>query len=284
MSRNLARQTFIGIVLVFGLMIYGVARYPASLAQGGQLNFLATAGALLVYSGSAVWAARQSSTNLQTALRQGALAGFLLGAVAVLNLALELFANLDATWSAVAGVSQWGLMFLAFGAAGSAVYLKLGSLGLAVLAAGWAAVVSTTMTLLCGYGIALLAMPHMQQVLQGDFLQSGMADPQAFVIQTTLTSGAMHVLLAPLIALGFGLAGALAATLLGAVRGGPAWALAILELLLAAGGLASLRFASSLERAARPPYVMFGLLALGVTMACLHPIFSAVRRPPRSAA
>jgi hypothetical protein len=282
MSRSLARETSIGIVVILGLILYGVARYPASLVQGGLLSALVTGGALLAYLGILLWAARQSSAELQAALRQGALVGLLLGAAAAVNLALELFGNLNSAWAAIAGVSQWGAMFLAFGVAGSATYLKLRSLALAVLAAVWAALVSTTITLLCGYGIALLAMPHMQRVLQGDFQQSGLTDPQAFVIQNTLTSGVTHVLLAPCIALGFGLAGAFAAALFGSVRRGPALALAVFELLLAVSGVAALRYASALDRAARPPFIMFGLLALGAVMACLHPILSALRRPSPS--
>jgi len=281
-SRTLARAALIGIVFLLCLLLFAVARYPASLSAGGWASFLATAVALLAYGAAAVWAGRQTSAERLTALRLGALAGLLLGAVAAANLALELFANLDATWAAVAGVSQWGLMFLAFGAAGSAAYLRLRSVLLALLAAGWAALISTTLTLLAGFANALLSMPHMQQVLRGEFAQSALTDPQAFVIQNTLTSGVMHVLLAPAIALAFGLAGALAAAVLGSVRGGPARGLAALELLLGVGGVAALRYSSSLERAARPPYVMFGLLALGAAMACLHPILSALRRraPP----
>jgi hypothetical protein len=282
MSRNMARELLIGIALILGMLFIAVLRFPASLAGVGWGSFLATAGALAAYGAVGVWAARQTASDRQTALRTGAWAGLMLGAVAGLNLILELFGNLNATWSAIVGVGQWGLMFLAFGAAGSAAFLALRSVPQALLAAGWAALVSTTLTLLCGYGIALATMPHMQQVLQSDFARSGLSDPQAFVIQNTLISGATHVLLAPCIALGFGLAGALAASVLGFVRPVVAWGLAVLELLLAVGGVASLNISSSLERAARPPYVMAGLLALGIAMACLYPILSALRRASHS--
>ena len=279
MVRNLARETLAGILVVFGLMAYGVARYPASLSQGGLLSLMASSGALLAYGGVTVSAARASSGRLETALRQGAVAGLFLGVAAAIGLGLELFAPLGSTWGAVAGVSQWGLMFLTFGAAGSAGFFKARSLPLAVAAAGWAAVISTTLTLLCGYGIGLLAMPHMQQVLFGEFLQSGLADPQAYVIYNTLSSGTMTVLLAPVIALAFGLAGALAAALLGSVHGRPARVLASLEGALAASALAALVFANTLERAARPPYILFGLLGLGLSLVCLHPIVRALQRP-----
>jgi len=283
MSRNLSRGLLIGSALLLAMLIFAVLRFPASLAGAGWGSFLATAGALVIYGAAATWAARQTSPSRQTALRTGGWAGLLLGGVAVISLTLELFGHLDAAWSAIAGVSQWGLMFLAFGAAGSAAFLALRSVAQALLAAVWAALVSTTITLLCGYGIALAAMPHMQQVLQSDFALSGLSDPQAFVIQNALASGVMHVLLAPWIALGFGLAGALAAAVLRFVRPAVAWTLAVVELLVALGGVAALSFSSSLERAARPTYVMAGLLALGLAMVCLYPILSALRPPARSA-
>jgi len=202
----------------------------------------------------------------------------LLGAVAVLNHTLEIFAALDSSVSAILGVSMWGLMFLGFGVAASATYHRLGSLRLAVVAGVWCALVSTVATLLAGYAIGVLFMPHMQHILQGAYAQSGMADPQAFVIQNTLNSGAAHVLLAPLIAVVFGFASGLAGAFLAFIHRGVAITLALLELLLVGAGLAAIRYASLLNRPDRPPYIMFGLLALGVTMATVHPVLTAIRR------
>ena len=58
MYRNLTREGLIGIVLLLGLLIFAVARYPVSLSRGGLISFLATAGALVAYAAVAVWAAR----------------------------------------------------------------------------------------------------------------------------------------------------------------------------------------------------------------------------------
>src|SRR5689334_14629576 len=106
MSRNLARETSIGILIVLGMLLYRMARFPASLAYGGQLSFLAIAAALLVYLGLILWAARRPATDLQTALHQSAVMSALLRLVAMANLALELFGNLNAAWTAITGVSQ----------------------------------------------------------------------------------------------------------------------------------------------------------------------------------
>jgi len=261
-------------MVIFALMLYGVLRYPASLSQGGLLSFLATASALLAYGGAALWARRQSSDSMQIALGQGVKIGILLGVAAVLNHTFEIFATLDSSLSTIFGVSMWGLMFLSFGVAGSATYHLVGSLQLAVISSIWGALISTVVILLYGYLIGLLFMPHIQQILQGAFAQSGMTDLQAFVIQNTLDSGSSHVLLAPFMAGIFGFAGAI----LGFVHRGIAMALGVFELLLVGAGLAAIRFASSLNRPDRPPYIMFGLLALGLTMACAHSILTAIRQ------
>ena len=275
---TLASELLLGIVLVFALMLYGALRYPASLSQGGLVSFLATAGALLAYGAAALSARRQSAGSLQIALGQGSWVGILLGAVAVVNHALEIFGALGSPLSAILGVSMWGLMFLAFGVVASATYNLVGSLRLAVVASVWCALVSTVATLLAGYAIGMLFMAHMQHILQGAYTQSGMADPRAFVIQNTLNSGAAHVLLAPLIAVVFGLAGGLAGKILASVQRVVAIALGFFELLLLGAGLVTIRFASSLDRPDRPPFIMFGLLALGVTMATAHPVLTAIRR------
>jgi hypothetical protein len=112
--------------------------------------------------------------------------------------------------------------------------------------------------------------------------QSGLTDPQAFVIHNTLSSGASHALLTPLIALVFGCAGGIAGALLASIQRPVAIALGVGELLLMTAGLATIGFASSLNRSERPPFIMFGLLALGATMVCVYPLLTAIRRQNRS--
>ena len=277
-DRSVATHLLLAIVVVFALMLYGTLRYPASLSQGGLVSFLATAGALLAYGAAALSARRQSAGSLRIALGQGARFGILLGSVAVLSHVLEIFGNLGSPTSAILGVSMWGLMFLAFGVVASSTYNLFGSLRLSVFASVWCALVSTVATLLAGYLIGVLFMAHMQQILQGAYAQSGMADPRAYVIQNTLSSGAAHALLAPLVAVVFGLAGGLTAKILASVHRVVAIALGVFELILLGAGLAAIRFASSLNRPDRPAFIMFGLLALGVTMATAHAVLTAIHR------
>jgi hypothetical protein len=278
---TLASMLLLGIGVLFALLLYAVLRYPTSLSQGGQFNLLVIAGALLANAAAALWARGRTSDSLQVALEQGSRIGLLLGAFAVVNHVIEIFAAPDAALGAILGVSMWALLFLAFGGVASATYQRSGSLGLAIIASVWCALVSTIMTLLAGYTIALLFMPHMQQILQGVYAQSGMTDPQAFVIHNTLSSGASHALLTPIIGLVFGCAGGIAGAVLGSVQRPVAIALAVGELLLVTAGLAAIGFASSLDRSESPPYIMFGLLALGITMACAHSILTAIRSQSR---
>ena len=114
-----------------------------------------------------------------------------------------------------------------------------------------------------GTAIALLFMPHMQQVLASAYAQSAAIAPKAFVIQNTLSSGLMHVLLAPLVAAVFGFAGGCVCALLRSIRRSVAIVLCLLNILFVGTGLAAIRFASALNRPDRPPFVMGGLLVLG---------------------
>jgi hypothetical protein len=54
-------------------------------------------------------------------------------------------------------------------------------------------------------------------------------------------------------------------------------ALVIGCLLVFAAAIASIRFATSQPRAQRPPFIMFGLGSLAVTLASDHPIVAAIR-------
>jgi hypothetical protein len=126
-SRRATRATdlLVGVVIVLTLMMYAVLRYPASISQGGGASFFATTLALAVYGSGAVWARRQPSESLEIALEKGATLALVLGAVAIVNHSLEMFAALRPSLSAIRGVGMWALMFLAFGGAASATYHRV---------------------------------------------------------------------------------------------------------------------------------------------------------------
>lgn len=284
--------TLVGIGLVFALLLYSAVSYPASVGPGGGPAFTAVVGGLVAYGAAAEWVRRRPGGEVRAALARGARIGAALGLVAVGDLALEHFVGGNARLNAVRGVGMWGVLFLAFGAAGSmaadaTMARPSGAggtrpLGLAVLASVWSGLVSAVAMLAAGFALAVLWMSHMTRILAPDFARSGMADPRAFVVRHTVAAAAMHVLLMPVVAAVFGAVGGSAAVVLRAhlrdVRRPAAWSLGGAECALAVGGLAALRWASTLPRSARPPFVMSGLLALGLALACAHAVLRTVRR------
>jgi hypothetical protein len=269
--------TALGVVLVLALIDYGVLSYPASVGQGGLSNLIASAGLLLTYGIAALWVRTRPAGPAQKALAFGASLGLVLGAVEALNIALEYFANLSGPWSAITGVSAMGLMVMLFGAAGSGVFRRTDSLRLAVLASVWCALIGTVMTCLFGFAINLAFMPHLQRILSDAYLRSGMQDPGAFAIRNTLDSASSHLLMAPLLATFFGFIGGLASGFSRSTPRRVVLALALVGILQLILSVAAIRFALSLERSQRPPFIMAGMLAGSLALAVVHPVFCAVR-------
>jgi hypothetical protein len=278
-----AAAVLVGIAIVAILMLLSIVRFPESLSESGWSNLLVTAAALVAYGGVAAWARRQTAARTQTALSRGAQVGGFLAVVSLINLGVEHFVYLGAASDATRGVSMWAVLFLSFGFAGSSVDTKVGSLILGIVSSIWAAVVNSVAILIGGFSLALLFMPHMKQILFDAFSHSNMKDPGAFVVHNTMGAAASHALLLPVLAAIFGCGGAVAGKLLRPVQRRGGIALCIGAVVILALALAAIRHASSLDRAQRPPYIMAGLLGLGVTLMCAYPIVVAVRRPARSA-
>ncbi len=81
-----------------------------------------------------------------------------------------------------------------------------------------------------------------------------------------------HLLIAPAVAAIAGLFGAVMSSLLRSLSRKSRVIFGCVGLMLLSAGIASIRFASSLDRAQRPPYILFGLLALGVSLASAAPL------------
>jgi hypothetical protein len=171
---------------------------------------------------------------------------------------------------------MWGAMFLTFGIACSATFRKEKSIGLGVLSSAWCGMMYAAVLVACALAIAFTFMPHMQRILAPVYSSSRMQDPQAFVVRHEVSAAGEHLLLVPVIASFVGLVSGVACLFLVSMRRRQAALLInIVAMLVLAAGVASLRFATSLERAQRPPFVMFGLAALAVTLASAHPLFRA---------
>ena len=270
-------ETFIGIAVVISLLLYSLLLFPESLEHGEYTNFLITATALLVYGLISFWVYRTKPEPLRLSLSQGARLGVLLGVIEIINHSLETFASLDQSISAILGVSMWGLMFLVFGSVGSAIYKRFSSFRLSIISSIWCALVSTVMILLFGFLTSLIFMSRYEEILNGDFIQSGLSNPKAFVILNTINSAASHVILAPLTAVLFGFGGGLAFKILGSIQKKIAIVFAASDLLLVVVGVWSIQLANSLSRSDRPPFILVGLVSIGIAMVCIYPIFSALK-------
>jgi len=260
-----------------GLLGYETLRFPASLGSDGFPRAVATGAAFLFCLLASRYAARVTSAAARSALRSGAAAGVVLGTAAILGHTLEVFAALHPPIPAVLGVGMWGLMFLVLGGTSAATYRRLESGALGILSSVWGAMISAVTTVVFAFLVGLSFMARMQQVLAGAFSASGMTDGRAFVIRNMLDGASSHLLIAPAVAALAGSASVATCFLLKPVGRRTAAALAACALAVLVGGVTSLRYASSLERSARPPYVMLGLLGLGVALTSAWPLVAAMR-------
>jgi hypothetical protein len=264
--------------IAIAVTVSAAACYPASVTGGGLAALVAASVLLLVYFAVGMWA-RRASARIQAALRVGTLAGLSLAAVGVLYHSVEISTSLAAFMGAVLGAGMWGAMFLTFGIACSGTFRKEKSLGLGVLSSAWCGMMYAAVLIACALTIALAFMPHMQRILAPLYGTSGMQDPGTFVVQHEVGAAGEHLALVPVVASFVGLVSGVACWFLNSMRRQAALVISIVAALVFAAGVVSLRIATSLERAQRPPFVMFGLGALALTLASAHPLFVAIHYP-----
>jgi hypothetical protein len=225
-----------------------------------------------------MWALR-ASARIRAALRIGTVAGWSLAAVGVLYHSVEISTALPASIGAVLGAGMWGAMFLTFGIACSASFMKEKSIGLGLLSSAWCGMMYAAVLVTSALAIALIFMPHMQEILAPLSSPTGMRAPQPFVVRHEVGAAGMHLILVPAIASFVGLVSGVACLFLSSIRRQVALVIGIVATLVFAAGIVSIRVATSLERAQRPPFVVFGLAALAVTLASAHALFIAIRYP-----
>ena len=259
------------------LLTGGIWLFPASLVSGGLGRAITAGGALLASVGASRWAARSTSDRVRRALESGARVGAVLGAAAIIGHTLEVFATLQPPIPAILGVATWGLMFLLWGWAGADTYSRDESIVLGIMSSIWAALISSVTTVVFAFIVGLSLMARMQHVLAGALAASGMTDGRAFVIRNMLDGASSHLLIAPAVAVFAGAASGVGCAALKSVGRRTAMALAVCALTILVGGVGALRFASSLERSARPPFVMIGLLSLGVSLTSVSALFAVTR-------
>lgn len=263
----------LGTILVLSLVATGVMQHRAS-TQGSGIALLWTDVALLLvygFVGMIVW--KQRSPRAITAAMVGAQIGLVVGAVLIANHLIEAFVP---TRPFALIISPVLLTLALLGAAGAAAWQRTGSLVLAVVSGVYCAIVATLILLCFAISFNLLFVARVDWQLREAFAASGMIDRAGFRVRNILEASSEIFVRMPLLAICLAFAG-------GIIQGwmsresGRAFVLAarFLAPLMFAIGAAALWHANAIERAARPPFVLSGVLLTGVALCTAYPIWSA---------
>jgi hypothetical protein len=271
----LASTTVLGVLAVLLLIAVGVARHPASVQGAGSGLLRMDVALLLAYGIAGVWAWYQRQPAVGLSIRLGAQFGVQLGAVHVANHALESFVPHRAFVLVIIPVF---LMLALFGAAGSTAWERTRSLSLAVIAGVWCAMVGMLITV-CVVLCANLAFEgSAARQMREAFAASGMHDPGAFLVRNTLEAASEGLVRMPIFAMFLSFIGAITNAWISSASQRTALVAACLTPFMFAVGAAALVHADSLERAARPPFVMAGVALASLALSSAHPVWSALRR------
>lgn len=265
-----------GVVVVLSLIGVGIARQPASIQGAGRALLLSDVGLLTGYGLVGIWAWRQRRDDVRIALRAGEVTGLMLGMVLVANHAIELFVAIR-PFAVIIGPVL--LMLALFGAAGGAAWERTRSISLGVIAGIWSGVVAMLAVLSVAFSLNLAFEARAESQLREAFVASGMNDPGAFLVKNSLEAASEVLVRMPLVAIFLSLAGALASAWIIKRSRSTVVAAAGIAMVMLVTGVAGLWHANSLQRSARPPFVMGGVLMTGIALAFPYPIWRTLRRP-----
>jgi hypothetical protein len=278
---NMERQQIVGwaiilgTVLVLWLLAVGVVHHPASV-QGSGIGLLRMDVALLlVYgiAGAVVWNQKAGKANTAAAIL-GAQIGLLLGAVQITNHLIEAFVPIRPFLLIISPVL---LMLALLGTAGAAAWERTRSLVWAVTGGVWCAIVATLITLSFAISFNLFFAARVDWQLREAFAASGMIDPAAFRVRNILEASSEILLRMPLFAICLAFVGAVIHVWMSRQSRHTAIVVSLLDPLMFAAGAFALWHANAIERAARPPFVMSGVLLSGVALCAAYPIWSILR-------
>ena len=273
-DRTLGGPAVLGSLLVLLLMIVSVGRHPSSLGTGLFTTDLALLSGYGVFS---VWVWRQRRLQATGALAAGAQAGLILGVVLIASHTIEWFAlgEIRAV-RFVRGAGSVLLMLGLLGAAGSAAWQRTRSSMLAVIAGLWCGSLAVVLFLSFALTLNLAFETHAASWLHEPFVASGTSDAGAFVVRNSLEAASEIMVRIPIAALVLAFSGGVSnAWMMKWPRRLAALAAWFTPFFFAAGA-AALWYADSLDRAARPPFVTAGVLAAGIALCGVHPIWSSL--------
>lgn len=283
-QQNLGSGIVLGAILVLSLIAAGVTQHRAS-AQGSGVDLLwADVALLLVYGFAGMLVGMQRSPSAITAAMVGAQIGLVVGAVEIANHLIEAFVPARPFALIISPV----LLTLALlGMAGAAAWERTGSLLQAVIGGVCCAIVATLITLCFAISFNLLFAARVDRQLREAFVASGMIDPVGFRVRNILEASSEILVRMPLLAICLAFAGAVIhAWMSRESRRALVLAAGVLTPFVFVVGAAALWHANTIERAARPPFVLSGVLLTGVSLCAAYPIWSVFRGSttrPRSA-
>ena len=272
-QKMLGAGIILATILVLSLVAIGVLQHRVS-AQGSGVGLLWTEIALLVvyaFAGMLVW--NQRSSGAIAAAIVGAQIGLVVGAVGIANHLIEAFVPARPFILIISPV----LVTLALlSMAGAVAWERTRSLVRAVIGGVCCAIVATLITLCFAISFNLLFAARVDWQLRDAFAASGMVDQAAFRIRNILESSSEILLRMPLLAICLAVTGAVIhAWMSRESRRALVLAARFLAPFVFALGAAALWHANTIERAARPPFVLSGVLFTGVALCTAYPIWSA---------
>ena len=263
-------------------MIVSVSRHPASLGSGLFSMDLTLLSGYGVFS---IWGWRQRRPEVRDALAAGAQTGIMLGFILISSHAIESF-GLDGSRTAqfARGAGSTLLMIGLLGTAGSAAWERTRSIKLGVIAGLWCGSLGIMILLSFALTLNLAFEAHSAAQLHEAFVASGMRDPGAFVVRNALEAESEILVRLPIAGLALSLIGVFANAWIMPRSRGVSLSSAWIMPLFFVGGVISLWSAGSLQRSARPPFVMAGVFAAGLAVCSAHAIWSSLsRRRPEAA-
>jgi hypothetical protein len=214
----LRRALLTGILLDLGLIGARVLLYPPVLKEPDSLTYVIEPVAILLgYAGIVAAVTTGSNPGRAKALAVGSAAGLLTGAMWIVNLTVETFADLSAGTSLLASAPLLLGAFAVWGAAGVYTAYRTSSLPLGILATVVGSLLCVVITITFGLALAFTSLPRLAHNVAADpdYLRSGWGDVTAFAIANQFSAAASHLLIAPLVAATVGLLSGLLAQGLG---------------------------------------------------------------------
>jgi len=275
-DRTLGGPAILGSSLVILFMIISVGRHPSSLGTG---LFITDLSLLSGYGAFALWVWCKQRSAGRDAFIAGAQTGITLGAVLVASHAIEWFA-LDGNRNVqlARGAGSVLLMLALFGAVGSVAWQRTRSVTFALIAGLWCETLAILIFLGCALALNLVFEGHAASWLHEPFVASGMTDAGAFVVRNSMKAAFEVLIRAPIAALVLSIIGCASNVwMMTRSRSFVVFAACCTPFIFVAGAFA-LWYADSLERAARPPFVVAGVLAAGTALCVAHPIWSSLSK------